>query len=89
MEGDIDLKTLIIVVTVTVGFIYTMYRFIVLIEKTKKARHNQEEEEMKAEMERCKSPHYFMTHYWKVNGKLFQTRYSQDEFDNMIKDFYK
>lgn len=89
MEADIDLKTLIFVVTVTVAFIYTMYRFIVLVEKTKESRHKQREADMKHEIERCKSPYYFMTHYWSVNGKPFKTRYSQDEFDNMIKDFTK
>lgn len=37
--------------------------------------------EFKAEIERCKSPYYFMTTYWQIGGKMFKTNMNQRQFD--------
>ena len=44
-------------------------------------------EEQLLEFEKCKeNPYYFMTKYWKVNGKLFTTILSEEEFNNQFKN---
>jgi len=35
-----------------------------------------------AEMERCKDPWYYYTHYWTVNGKAAQ-QYTKEQWDSM------
>lgn len=41
--------------------------------------------EILEELAKCQtSPYYFMTHYWKVDGKLFTTLLTEDEFNRQF-----
>lgn len=39
-----------------------------------------------AELQKCKdNPYYFMTTYWKVDGKSFTTHLTEEEFNKQFK----
>ncbi len=44
-------------------------------------------EQMQQEVEKCRnSPYYFVTHYWRANGKKFTTPLTEEEFNKQWKD---